>query len=314
MKAARLHDHARGSASLRYEDAPEPTAGAGEVVIAVHAAAVTPTELRWLPTHTTQDGAPRPLPVIPGHEYSGTIAAVGAGVTDLVIGDAVYGLNDWYRDGAQAERCVARARELAAKPRSLSHVEAAVVPISALTAWQGLFEHAHLAAGQRVLVHGGSGGVGSFAVQLARWRGARVVATASAANFDLVGELGAEQMIDYKSERFEDVVDAVDVVFDTVGGETLERSWSVLARGGTLVTVAASEENAQAERNQRAFFIVEAKHDQLAEIARLIDDGVLRAVVGDVFPLAAVRDAYGTKPPHGKTVLRIVADGGGHDD
>src|SRR6185295_19370440 len=190
MKAVRLHDPARGAESLRYEEAPEPSAGAGEVVIAVHAAAVTPTELQWKPTHTTPTGAPRPLPVIPGHEYSGTIAAVGAGVTDLAVGDAVFGLNDWFRDGAQAERCVARATELAAKPRSLDHVQAAVVPISALTAWQGLFDHAHLAAGQRVLIHGGSGGVGIFAVQLARWRGARVIATASAANFDLVGDLG----------------------------------------------------------------------------------------------------------------------------
>jgi NADPH:quinone reductase-like Zn-dependent oxidoreductase len=188
------------------------------------------------------------------------------------------------------------------------------VPISALTAWQGLFDRAHLAAGQRVLIHGGSGGVGVFAVQLARRRGARVIATASAANFDLVGDLGAEQLIDYRGERFADVVDAVDVVFDTVGGDTLERSWDVLAPGGTLVTVAASEENAKTERNQRAFFIVEAKHDQLTDIARLIDDGALRAVVGDVFPLAAAGHAYATKPRHGKTVLQLVPDGEEHDD
>src|SRR6185295_18859865 len=217
----------------------------------------------------------------------------------------VYGLNDWYRDGASAEYCVARVADFAHKPSSVDHVYAAATPISALTAWQGLVERAGLAAGQRVLIHGAAGGVGTFAVQLARWRGAGVTGTASAANLDFVRSLGADDVIDYRAERFEDV----DVVFDTVGGETLERSWGVLKPGGRLVTVAASGERTTDERIRAAYFIVEPSRTQLAEIARLIDEGALRPVVGAMFLLAEARQAYQHKPSHGKVVLRVV-DGG----
>jgi NADPH:quinone reductase-like Zn-dependent oxidoreductase len=226
------------------------------------------------------------------------------------VGDLVYGLNDWYRDGASAEYCVARVADFAHKPRSVDHVHAAATPISALTAWQGLFERAGLAAGQRVLIHGAAGGVGTFGVQLARWRGARVTGTASAANLDFVRSLGADEVIDYRAERFEDVVRDVDVVFDTVGGETLERSWGVLKPGGRLVTVAASGEQTTDERIRAAYFIVEPSRTQLAEIARLVDGGALRPVVGAVFPLAEARQAYQHRPIRGKVVLRVV-DGGG---
>ena len=212
-----------GPEAFAYEEAPQPRPGEGEVLVRVHAAGVIPTELSWVPTWTTRAGEPRPLPVIPGHEFSGEIAALGAGVRDVGVGDLVYGLNDWYRDGAQAEYCVARVADFAHKPASVDHVHAAATPISALTAWQGLVERAGLAAGQRVLIHGAAGGVGTFAVQLARWRGARVTGTASAANLDFVRGLGADEVIDYRAERFEDVVRDVDVVFDTVGGETLEQ-------------------------------------------------------------------------------------------
>ena len=256
----------------------------------------------------TGAGEPRPLPVIPGHEFSGEIAALGAGVRELGVGDLVYGLNDWYRDGAQADYCVALVADCAPKPASVDHVHAAATPISALTAWQGLVERAGLAAGQRVLIHGAAGGVGTIAVQLARWRGARVTGTASAANLDFVRGLGADEVIDYRAERFEDVVRDVDVVFDTVGGETLERSWGVLKPGGRLVTVAASGERTTDERIRAAYFIVEPSRTQLAEIARLVDGGALRPVVGAVFPLAEARQAYQHKPSHGKVVLR-VADG-----
>jgi NADPH:quinone reductase-like Zn-dependent oxidoreductase len=305
MKAVRLHVRADPPA-FRYEDAPKPEPGEGEVLVRVHAAAVTPTELAWVPTWTTRTNEPRPLPIIPGHEFSGELCALGPGVTDLAQGDAVFGLNDWFRDGAQADYCVARAADVAPKPRSVDHVRAAVVPISALTAWQGLIERAHLAAGQRVLIHGASGGVGVFAVQLARWRGARVIGTASASNLDFVRGLGADEMIDYRAQRFDDVVRDVDVVFDTVGGETLARSWGVLKSGGTLITIAASEERAQAQRVREAFFIVEANRTQLEEVARLIDAGELRPVVGAVFPLAGASQAYEYKPAHGKVVLRVV--------
>jgi NADPH:quinone reductase-like Zn-dependent oxidoreductase len=290
-----------------FEDAPAPTPGPGEVLIAVRAAAVTPTELEWIPTWTARDGTARPLPIIPGHEFSGAVCAVGREVTGVAVGDAVYGMNDWYRDGAQAERCVARAADVAAKPRSVDHVAAAVVPISALTAWQGLIERARLAPGERVLVHGAAGGVGMFAVQIARWRGARVVGTASAHNLALVRELGAEQVIDHRATRFEDVVRDVDVVFDAVGGDTLARSSAVLAPRGRLVTVATSGERTSDPRVRDAFFIVEPSRSQLATIAELVDAGTLRTVVGAVFTLADGRRAYEHKPPHGKVVLAVEA-------
>src|SRR5204863_5400793 len=179
-----------GPEAFAYEEAPQPRPGEGEVLVRVHAAGVIHTELSWVPTWTTQAGEPRPLPVIPGHEFSGEIAALGAGVRDLGVGDLVYGLNDWYRNGAQADYCVALVADCAPKPASVDHIHAAATPISALTAWQGLVERAGLAAGQRVLIHGAAGGVGTIAVQLAHWRGARVTGTASAANLDFVPASG----------------------------------------------------------------------------------------------------------------------------
>ena len=294
-----------GPEALAHEEAPQPYPAEGEVLVRVHAAGVIHTELSWVPTWTTRAGEPRPLPVIPGHEFSDEIAALGAGVSDVGVGDLVYGLNDWYRDGASAEYCVARVADIAHKPANVDHVHAAATPISALTVWQGLVERAGLAAGQRVLIHGAAGGVGTFAVQLARWRGARVTGTASAANLDFVRRLGAGEVIDYRAERFEDVVRDVDVVFDTVGGETLERSWGVLKPGGRLVTVAASGERTTDERIRAAFFIVEPSRTQLAEIARLIDGGEVRPVVGAEFPLADALLAYRHKPARGKVVLRV---------
>jgi NADPH:quinone reductase-like Zn-dependent oxidoreductase len=295
-----------GPEALSYEEVPRPGPGEGEVLVRVHAAGVINTELSWVPTWSTPAGEPRPWPVIPGHEFSGEIAGLGAGVVGVGVGDLVYGLNDWYGDGASAEYCVARVADFAPKPSTVDHVHAAATPISALTAWQGLFERGGLAAGQRVLIHGAAGGVGTFAVQLARWRGARVTATASAANLDFVRSLGADEVIDYRAERFEDVVRDVDVVFDMVGGETLEKSWGLLKPSGRLVTVAASGEQTSDERIRAAYFIVEPSRTQLAEIARLIDGGALRPVVGAVFPLAEARQAYQHKPRYGKVVLRVV--------
>jgi len=306
MMAIRLN--ARGAPDgLVYEDAPAPRPGEGEVLIRVHAAGIIRTELSWVPTWTMRTGEPRSLPVIPGHEFSGEIAALGAGVKGVDVGDLVYGLNDWHRDGAQAEYCVARVADFATKPARIDHVQAAATPISALTAWQGLIERGRLVAGQRVLIHGAAGGVGVFAVQLARWRGARVTGTASRANLDLVRSLGADEVIDYRATRFEDVVRDIDVVFDSVGGETLERSWGVLKPDGTLVTIAASGERTADERTRAAFFIVEPSRSQLEEIAWLIDSGAIRPIVGSVFPLAEARQAYQHKPAHGKTVLQVVA-------
>jgi NADPH:quinone reductase-like Zn-dependent oxidoreductase len=304
MKAIRLHARG-GPESLRFEDAPKPQPAAGEVLVRVRAAAVTPTELLWVPTWATRDGGPRPLPVIPGHEFSGDVAALGEGVTAVGMGEAVYGMNDWFGDGAQAEYCLARAADIARKPASVDHPHAAVTPISALTAWQGLFERARLAVGQHVLIHGAAGGVGSFAVQLARWRGARVTATAASGNLDFVRGLGADEVIDYRAERFDDVVQDVDVVFDTVGGETLERSWGLLKPGGRMVTIAGSGERTTDKRIRAAYFIVEPSGTRLAEVAQLIDGGSLRPVVGAEFSLADALLAYRHKPVRGKVVLRV---------
>ncbi len=308
MKAIRLHGP--DAASLRYEDAARPSPGAGEVLIRVHAAGVTPSELQWAPTSTMANGKPRPRPVIPGHEFSGVVAGLGASVDGMAVGDEVYGLNDWYRDGAQAEYCVARAAELALRPRTVDHAHAAATPISGLTAWQAFFEHAHLEPGERVLVHAGAGAVGTFAVQLARWRGARVIATAATGNVEFVRELGAQEVIDYTQVRFEDVARDLDVVLDTVGGETLERSWNVLRPGGRLVTIAAGSEATTDPRVREAFFIVRPDRIQLAEVASLIDAGSLRPVVARMLPLAEGRSAYGGHvrgAGRGKTVLRIAA-------
>lgn len=306
MRAIRLH-HRGGPEALVLDDAPVPRPGSGEVLIDVRAAGVTPTELEWAPTWSTREGAPRPLPVIPGHEFSGVVRAIGTGVTDLAPGDAVYGLNDWFRDGAQAERCVAEAAGVARKPRSVDHATAAITPISALTAWQGLIDRARLEPGERVLVHGGAGGVGSFAVQIAHLCGAHVIATVSAHNAALVRRLGAALAIDRHTTRFEDVARDVDVVLDTVGGDTLARSWGVLRPGGRMVTVAASGEQTDDPRVRDAFFIVQPSRAQLANVARLIDGGDLRPLVGTIHDLADARRAYTSRPDRGKNVVTIGA-------
>lgn len=297
-----------GPEAFAYEEVPPPCPGEGEVLVRVHAAGVIPTELSWVPTWASVTGEPRPFPIILGHEFSGEVAALGSAVGGALVGDPVYGLVDWYRNGASAEYCVARVTDLAPKPAGVDHVHAAATPISALTAWQALFVHANLTAGQRVLIHGAAGGVGAFAVQLARWRGARVTGTASATNLDFVRGLGADEVIDYRAERFEDVAGDMDVVFDTVGGETLDRSWGVLKPGGKLVTVAASGEQAADNRVRSAFFIVEPSQAQLTEITRLIDQRVLRPFVSAEFPLPEAGQAYRHKPVRGKVVIRVVSD------
>jgi NADPH:quinone reductase-like Zn-dependent oxidoreductase len=297
-----------GPEALAYGSATMPRAGGGEVVVRVRAAAVTPTELLWVPTWTTRAGVPRPFPIIPGHEFSGDVHALGSGVNDVAVGDAVFGMNDWFGDGAQAEFCVARRADVAPKPMSIDHVTAAVVPISALTAWQGLVTRAKLARGERVLIHGAAGSVGLFAVQIAHGIGAHVIATASGPNLEFVRGLGADEVIDYRARSFEDAVTGVDVVFDTVGGDTVVRSWDVLRPGGRMVTIAADAEHTSEQRVKDAFFIVEPNREQLTRISRMIDAGELRAVVGAAFPLPEARRAYAHKPVRGKVVL--VVDGG----
>jgi NADPH:quinone reductase-like Zn-dependent oxidoreductase len=214
-------------------------------------------------------------------------------------------LSDWFIDGAQGEYCLTVPDSIAPKPAALDHAQAAAVPISALTAWQALVDRASVSEGKRVLVHGAAGGVGSFAVQLARYKKAYVIATASVANVDFVTELGANQVIDYRTTRFETVVRDVDVVLDTVGGDTRDRSWGTLGKGGRLITIAADAERFTQPRVRDAFFIVEPNRVQLIEISRLIDAGVIRPIVGAVFPMEKFRQAYEQKPLRGKNVLRI---------
>jgi NADPH:quinone reductase-like Zn-dependent oxidoreductase len=199
MNAIRLYD-SRGSEEVVFEEVPMPAVGAGEVLIRVHATAVTPGELEWYPTWHSRGGAPRSHPV-PSHEFSGVIAAIGPEITGLKEGDPVYGMNDWFSDGAAAEYCVATPAGIAPKPAAIDHLHAAAVPISGLTAWQALFERGKLAAGQKILIHGGAGGVGTMAIQLAAWKGAFVATTVSEANTEFVRTLGAHEPIDYRKTK-----------------------------------------------------------------------------------------------------------------
>lgn len=305
MKAIRLH-HVGGPESLHYDDAQKPIPKNNEVLVQVYAIAITPTEFAWYPTFHTPEGGMRPFPIVLGHEFSGVVEAVGTDSMGVRVGDHIYGLSDWFIDGAQAEYCVTVPANIAPKPVTLEHTQAAAVPISALTAWQALIDRARLSAGQRVLIHGAAGGVGSFAVQLARHQGAHVITTASPTNSDFVKALGADEVIDYRITPFETVVGEVDVVLDTVGGDTRDRSWAVLRRGGRLVTIAADAEGSKEQRVRDAFFIVEPSRNQLANIAHLIDAGALRPVVGAVFSMEDFRQAYEQKPARGKNILRIA--------
>jgi NADPH:quinone reductase-like Zn-dependent oxidoreductase len=286
---------------------PRPSAAKGEVLVRVHAAGVTPSELAWSPTSHTKSGEKR-TGAVPSHEFSGEVAEVGEAVEGVSAGQEIYGMNDWFADGALAEYCITRPEWIAPKPGTLSFAEAASVPTGALTAWQGLFDRAKLRAGERVLVHGGTGGVGVFAIQLARLRGAHVITTVSASNIEFAKELGADECIDYKAGAFEERVRDLDVVFDAVGGETLKRSWSVLNQRGRLVTVAAGSEAITDERTKRAFFIVEPRRDQLVELAKLLEAGELKAVVDAVVPLSKAGDAYAgamERTGRGKLVIAV---------
>jgi NADPH:quinone reductase-like Zn-dependent oxidoreductase len=310
MKAMCLRSEL-GVRSLAPAELPIPVPRPAEVLVRVHATGVIHTELGWYPTTHTPEGGAREN-AVPGHEFSGVVARVGADAGEFQEGDEVFGMNDWFADGAVAEYCLAAVSGVARKPSTLSHAEAASDPISALTAWQGLHDRAALRAGERVLIHGAAGAVGTFALQFAHRAGAQIFATASARDADFVRDLGAAQVIDYRSQKFEEHVGKVDVVFDAVGGEVLTRSWNVLAPGGRLVTIASASEGADDERTKAAFFIVEANREQLSQIAQLLDASELRTFVAGTFPLAEAAAAY-ARPErqdwqHGKVVITINSD------
>ena len=232
MSAVRMHSYG-GPEVLRYEEVSRPRAGVGEIMIKVHAAGVNPVDwkiregyLRQMANHT--------LPLIPGWDFSGVVDSAGPGAERFQEGDEVFGRGDLLDNGAYAEYIVMREEDVEYKPKSVDHIHAAAIPLASLTAWQSLFEAANIRAGQSVLIHAAAGGVGHFAVQLAKWAGARVIGTASGRNHDFLMELGVDEAIDYQTTRFEDIVGNVDVVLDAVGGDTQKRSWKVLAKGGIL--------------------------------------------------------------------------------
>jgi NADPH:quinone reductase-like Zn-dependent oxidoreductase len=287
-------------ASLTSESVPVPDPGPGELLVEVRSTAVTAGELSW----------PESWPAIPCHDLSGVVAAAGNEADGWRSGDEVYGLVGFDRPGAAAEYVTAPAADLAPKPASVDHLAAAAVPLGALTAWQALHEHAQLAAGQHVLVHGGAGGVGAYAVQLAGLAGARVTATASAQDLAFVAGLGADDVLDY-SGRFEDHVGDVDVVIDPVGGTTTARSWPVMRSGGILVAIADEPDPGQRGRGdvRGVYFVVRPDGGQLRELAALVDKQQLRPVVSAVFDLADLAEAFhapraGRGP--GKVVISVA--------
>ncbi len=309
MKAVRIHEYG-GPEVLRLEDAPIPVPAAGEVLIRVHAAGINPVDWK-IREGRLRGRVEHRLPLILGWDVAGVIEALGPDVTQFKIGDAVYARPDIARNGGYAEYIAVRASEVAMKPKSLDFIHAAAVPLAALTAWQALFDAAKLAAGQTILVHAGAGGVGSYAVQFAHWKGARVIATASARNADLVRSLGADEVIDYTQTRFEDLLRDLDVVFDTVGEEVQQRSWKVLKKGGILVSILAlTVPNDAAARDLRsAYVFVQPNAAQLGQIAELIDGGHVKPVVETVLPLSDVRQAHilsQSRHARGKIVLRVV--------
>jgi NADPH:quinone reductase-like Zn-dependent oxidoreductase len=308
-----LRAHVRGGPEqLRYEQAPVPGTGPREALIAVHAAAITFAQLSWDLSWTTRDGQDR-TPVIPSHEVSGTVVALGDDVTGLGIGDDVFGLIDFDRNGAAAEFVTVPASALAGKPRTESHEAAAALPLAALTAWQALVDHARLRPGEDVIVHGGGGGVGVYAVQLAAALGAYVTATGTRQDADFVGLLRARRFVssDEAGSTLPDA--AADVVIDTVGGAVLADSYRQLRPGWRLITLGAAPDQDLAARHdvQASFFVVARDQAELARLTRMVDEGRLRAVVAETFPLSDGQRAYasGTGPrPPGKTVLVVRKD------
>jgi NADPH:quinone reductase-like Zn-dependent oxidoreductase len=310
MKAARIHEFGSPDV-IRIDDVPPPTPNAGEILVRVAAAGVGPWDALF---RERKIEVSAPLPLILGSDLSGVVEATGPGVTKFRAGDEVYGMTNSQFLGAYAQYALASEKMLAQKPRSLSFVEAASAPVVAVTAWQMLFEYAQAKGGQTVLIHGAGGNVGAYAVQMARNAGLEVFATASAKDLDYVRELGAATAIDYRETLFEDVVRAVDIVLDTVGGDTCVRSIGVLKPGGMLVSVVSSPmpQDMAAKAGVRAvYFIVDVTTDRLNTIAELFDRKKLVPQVGTVLPLADARVAHqmlaGAPHRRGKIVLNVAA-------
>jgi NADPH:quinone reductase-like Zn-dependent oxidoreductase len=305
MKAVRIREPEgfEGIEGLVYEDAPDPQPAIGDAHVQVRAASFTPTELTW-PLRTDRAGHDR-MPLIPAHEGSGVVVALGYGTAGMSVGDEVYGLIDGYRDGWAAGYVTIEARSLAPKPTTVDFIEAAAIPQAGLTSWQALFDHGQLESGQTVVIHGAGGGVGSMAVQLARWAGAHVIGTGRVGARQRALELGADDFVDVERDGWETAVGQVDLVYDTVGGDVLAHSSAIVKPGGALVSVMAPP---QTDRDdiRTVHFVRDPSGAQLRDITRLVDQGKLRPQVGAVYPLADARDAFMAKSTQhisGKVVL-----------
>src|SRR5436190_18220135 len=303
MKAIVVTDRAAGTAGMKLVERPEPRAAINDVVVQVHASGFVPTEMAWPSTWTDRLNRDR-TPSIPGHEVAGVVTALGYGTTGLSVGQRVFGLTDWHRDGTLAEYAAVEARNLAPLPGDVDFTVGASLPISGLTAWQGLFQHGRLQAGQRVLVHGAAGAVGTMVTQLAREAGAYVIGTGRADDRRKALEFGAQEFVDLENDALEDV-HGVDLVFDVIGGDIQKRSAGLIRVGGTLVTVVGPPA-ARPTDGLAVDFVVEADRAQLSEIVQRVRDGRLRTNIGKVANLNDAVDALNpTKRIKGKTIISV---------
>jgi NADPH:quinone reductase-like Zn-dependent oxidoreductase len=303
MKAIVAPNHAAGTAGMMLVERPEPSVAINDVIVQIHASGFVPTEMAWPSTWTDRRDRDR-TPSIPGHELAGVVTALGYGTTGVTKGQRVFGLADWYRDGTLAEYVAIEARNLAPLPADIDFTVGASLPISGLTAWQGLFDHGRLRPGQSVLAHGAAGAVGSMVTQLAREAGAYVIGTGRAADRQTALEFGAHEFIDLENDVLEDV-GSVDLVFDVIGGAIQERSARLIRAGGTLVTVVGPPE-ARPSDGLAVDFVVESDRSQLAEIVQRVRDGRLRPNIGCVTTLDdAVAALNPTERRTGKTIIRI---------
>jgi NADPH:quinone reductase-like Zn-dependent oxidoreductase len=299
-----------GPEVLKLEDVPRPKPAADEVLIKIYATGVNPIDWK-IREGARKDKFPTDFPLILGWDVSGVIEETGNDIKNFKKGDEVYSRPDPTRNGTYAEYVVVKADQVNRKPKSLDHIKAAAVPLAGLTAWQGLFDHGKLQPGEKVLIQGASGGVGTFAIQFAKWKGAFVIATSSEKNIDFLKQLGADEVIDYKKENFEDRLRNVDLVFDTIGAQTQKRSLQVLKNGGRLVTTVKPENEKDAEERNIHIegYTAQSYPEELEQIAKLIDEGKVSPVIGKVFPLEQAAEAQQlSKEGHvrGKIVLKVV--------
>jgi NADPH:quinone reductase-like Zn-dependent oxidoreductase len=303
MKAIVVTDEAAGTAGMTLVERPEPPAAINDVIVQIHASGFVPTEMAWPSTWTDRRDRDR-RPSIPGHELAGVVTGLGYGTTGLSVGQRVFGLTDWHRDGTLAEYVAVEARNLAPLPGDVDFTIGASLPISGLTAWQGLFEHGRLRAGQSVLVHGAAGSVGSMVTQLAREAGAYVIGTGRAADRQKTLDFGAMEFLDLENDALENV-GGVDLVFDVIGGDVQKRSAKLIRAGGTLVSVVGPPEARPAD-GWAIDFVVESDRAQLGEIVQRVRDGRLRTNIGSIVTLEdAVAALNSTERRKGKTIIRV---------